>query len=222
MSGVRTRRYAKDGQISSDLAVAAAERALAMAGREVADVDTVIFAAASQDIAEPATANVLQEKLGCDRASVFDVKNACNSFLNGLDVAQALIQTERADCVLVATGEILSGTVKWHIENAAALRRRGAAFTLGDGGGAAVIERAHDDGAHGIFGPAEFESSGRFWRLSTVLAERVTSECLTDAGPDADMERYEMLSSVQVNAMGLIRYWRKRWEREAAASAVAD
>ncbi len=169
LSGVRTRRYAKDGQVSSDLAAAAAQRALALAGREVADVDTVIFASASQDIAEPATANVLQEKLGCDRASVFDVKNACNSFLNGLDVAQALIQTDRADCVVVAAGEILSGTVKWHIENSAALRRRGAAFTLGDGGGAAVVERAHDDGAGGIFGAAEFESLGRFWRLSTVL-----------------------------------------------------
>ena len=63
-----------------------------MAGREVADVDTVIFASASQDIAEPATANVLQEKLGCDHASVFDVKNACNSFLNGLDVAPLMRQ----------------------------------------------------------------------------------------------------------------------------------
>jgi glyoxylase-like metal-dependent hydrolase (beta-lactamase superfamily II) len=52
-----------------------------------------------------------------------------------------------------------------------------------------------------------------------VLQERVTAEDLADAGEGADMEKYEMLSSVQVNAMGLIRYWRKRWEREAAESA---
>ena len=58
--------------------------------------------------------------------------------------------------------------------------------------------------------------------IAKVLEERVISESVADAGPDADMERYEMLSSVQVNAMGLIRYWRKRWEREAAASAVTD
>src|SRR3954451_1411971 len=169
LSGVRTRRYVDEGQISSDLAAEATTRALAMAGRQIGDVDTVIFAAASQDIAEPATANVLQEKLGCDRASVFDVKNACNSFLNGLDVAQALIETERADCVVVAAGEVLSGTVKWNLEDAAELRRRGAAFTLGDGGGAAVVERAHDDSAGGIFGRAEFESLGRYWDRSTVL-----------------------------------------------------
>ena len=54
--------------------------------------------------------------------------------------------------------------------------------------------------------------------IAKALQERVTAEDLADAGEDADMERYEMLSSVQVNAMGLIRYWRKRWEREAAAS----
>ena len=58
--------------------------------------------------------------------------------------------------------------------------------------------------------------------IAKVPQERVTAEYLTDAGGDVDMERYEMLSSVQVNAMGLIRYWRKRWEREAAASAVSD
>jgi glyoxylase-like metal-dependent hydrolase (beta-lactamase superfamily II) len=54
--------------------------------------------------------------------------------------------------------------------------------------------------------------------IAKALQERVTAEDLADAGEGADMERYEMLSSVQVNAMGLIRYWRKRWEREAAAS----
>jgi glyoxylase-like metal-dependent hydrolase (beta-lactamase superfamily II) len=53
-----------------------------------------------------------------------------------------------------------------------------------------------------------------------VLDERVAAEDVADAGEGADMERYEMLSSVQVNAMGLIRYWRKRWEREAAESAA--
>ena len=55
-----------------------------------------------------------------------------------------------------------------------------------------------------------------------VLEERVAAEDMADAGEGADMERYEMLSSVQVNAMGLIRYWRKRWEREAAESAAGS
>ena len=59
--------------------------------------------------------------------------------------------------------------MKWQLEDAADLRRRVAAFTLGDGGGAAVVERATDDRSGGLLGPAEFESSGDAWRLSTVL-----------------------------------------------------
>jgi hypothetical protein len=58
--------------------------------------------------------------------------------------------------------------------------------------------------------------------IAKALEERATSEYLADAGEGADMERYEMLSSVQVNAMGLIRYWRRRWEREAAAPEEID
>ena len=57
---------------------------------------SLIFASASHDVAEPATSNMVQAALGCDRAAVMDVKNACNSFLNGLDVAQAFIETGRA------------------------------------------------------------------------------------------------------------------------------
>ena len=67
------------------------------AGIEPRDVDLLIFASASHDVAEPATANMVQAALGCDRAAVMDVKNACNSFLNGLDVAQAFIETGRRD-----------------------------------------------------------------------------------------------------------------------------
>jgi glyoxylase-like metal-dependent hydrolase (beta-lactamase superfamily II) len=58
--------------------------------------------------------------------------------------------------------------------------------------------------------------------IAKALEERATSEYLADAGEGADMERYEMLSRVQVNAMGLIRYWRRRWEREAAAPEEID
>ena len=84
------------------------QRRLATAGIEPRDVDLLIFASASHDVAEPATANMVQTALGCDRAAVMDVKNACNSFLNGLDVAQAFIETGRATRVVVAAGECLS------------------------------------------------------------------------------------------------------------------
>jgi 3-oxoacyl-[acyl-carrier-protein] synthase-3 len=166
-TGVVERRYASNGAPSSELANQAARRALEVAGLEPKAIDYLIFASASQDVAEPATANILQASLGCERAAVVDIKNACNSFLNGLDVAQAFIETGRAERVLVATGERLSPTIKWRIADDADLAVRLAALTLGDAGAAFVVE-ASSDRDRGVLRGA-FESDGRHWELSTVL-----------------------------------------------------
>ena len=166
-TGVAERRYAPDGVCSSELATWAAQRALKDAGIEPCDIDLLIFASASHDVAEPATANMVQAELGCVRAAVMDVKNACNSFLNGLDVAQAFIETGRATRVLVAAGERLSPTIKWDIGSSEALTTRLAALTLGDAGAACVVE-ASADPERGIR-QGLFESDGRHWELSTVL-----------------------------------------------------
>src|SRR3982074_44345 len=77
MSGVRTRRVAAGSVQWSALGADAAGKARADAGIGVEDVDLLIFAAAGQDLVEPATANIVQEKLGT-RCQAFDVKNACN------------------------------------------------------------------------------------------------------------------------------------------------
>jgi 3-oxoacyl-[acyl-carrier-protein] synthase III len=99
MTGVAERRWAPPGTATSDLAALAAERALAAADLDAGDLDCIVFAAVGQDLAEPATANILQERLGARRAHVFDVKNACNSWLNGIDLADSLIATgRRAAC----------------------------------------------------------------------------------------------------------------------------
>jgi 3-oxoacyl-(acyl-carrier-protein) synthase III len=184
VSGVVERRYAPEGMCSSDLAARAARRAMATAGIEPRDVDLLIFASASHDVAEPATANMVQIALGCDRAAVMDVKNACNSFLNGLDVAQAFIETGRAPRVVVASGECLSPTIKWDIDGSDDLPIRLAALTLGDAGAACVLE-ASAAPERGVLRGA-FESDGSHWELSTVLGggsrygaapERMFFEC---------------------------------------------
>ena len=185
-TGVVERRYASDGMFSSDLAARAAQRAMATAGIEPRDVDLLIFASASHDVAEPATANMVQMALGCDRAAVMDVTNACNSFLNGLDVAQAFIETGRAPRVVVAAGECLSPTIKWDVGGSDDLPSRLAALTLGDAGAACVLE-ASAAPERGLSRGA-FESDGRHWELSTVLAggsrygaapDRMFFECRT-------------------------------------------
>ena len=166
-TGVGARHYAPPGMCSSDLATRAAERAMASAGVEPREVDLLIFASASHDVAEPATANLVQTALGCERAAVMDVKNACNSFLNGLDVAQAFIETGRATRVVVAAGECLSPTIKWNIAGSDDLPVRLAALTLGDAGAACVVE-ASAVSDRGLLRGA-FESDGSYWELSTVL-----------------------------------------------------
>lgn len=167
LSGVAHRYYSLEGT-SSDMAVLAANNALRQAEVDPLDIDLVIFAAASHDITEPATSNIVQEKTGCANAQVFDVKNACNSFLNALDIAQSFIHTGRAKRILVTTGEVLSPSISWHISDIKDLYLKFAGLTLGDGGGAVVVE-ALDTTERGVM-PGHFVSDGSQWRLSTMLS----------------------------------------------------
>ncbi len=169
LTGVRTRRYRAPGQQSSDLAVAAAKQAIERAGIPVSEIDLIIFAACTQDISEPATANIVQEKLGITEAQALDVKNACNSFLNGLDVADSHIRAGKSRCALVVSGETLSVGVDWKIRDFDDMKSRLAALTLGDAGAAAVLQAVPARDNRGIL-TTRFRSYGHLWRLATVLA----------------------------------------------------
>ncbi len=168
LSGVRERRHAPEGTTSSDLAAQAALRALDDAGLTPSDIDMLIFAAASHDISEPATANILQVKTGCFNASVVDVKNACNSFVNALDIAASAIETGRATRVLIGTGEVLSIFIDYDIKGVRDLRTKFAGLTLGDAGAAAVLETV-ESGDRGVYA-GKFMSDGTHWELSTILS----------------------------------------------------
>lgn len=167
LSGVAHRYYTAEG-CSSDMAALSAQKALEHANVDPADIDMLLFAAASHDITEPATANIVQEKTGCTCAHVMDVKNACNSFLNALDIATTYIQTGRANRILIAAGEVLSPSISWKIQSMADLALKFAGLTLGDGGGACVVE-ASEDRSRGVL-PGMFVSDGSRWRLSTMLS----------------------------------------------------
>ena len=164
MTGIRTRRVAEDDVQCSDLAAAAARRALASAELDALDVGLLIFASAGQDLIEPATAHIVQEKLGT-RSPVFDVKNACNSFLNGLQIAESLILSGTYDNVLVTSGEICSRAIKWCVRDAEEFRRCFPAYTMGDAGAACVVARSDDE--RGIFFRA-FAARSDHWDLATI------------------------------------------------------
>ncbi|WP_410573193.1 3-oxoacyl-ACP synthase III family protein [Amycolatopsis sp. cmx-4-61] len=163
LSGIRTRHRAAEGELASDLAVAAAAKLLSGAGLGAAEVDLLLFASASQDLVEPATAHVVAAKLGAS-CPVFDVKNACNSFLNGVQVAEALIRSGQYRRVLVCTGETGSRVVRWPVADRAQFVDSLAGYTLSDAGAAMLLEAS---AAPGIF-HREFSADSSRWNVSSI------------------------------------------------------
>jgi 3-oxoacyl-(acyl-carrier-protein) synthase III len=140
LTGCVSRHYAATNELSSDLAALAGREALANAAIRPEDVDALIFCSVTHDFAEPATANVVADKLDIRNAYAFDIKNACNAFLSGMDVADSLIRTGKAQTVLVVSGEALSKWSKFNYDNKEELLERApVALSVGDGGGAFVM-----------------------------------------------------------------------------------
>ncbi len=169
LTGVERRRFRAADEQTSDMAVQAARAALHRAKLSPADVDLIVFASCTQDLTEPATGNIVQEKLGALNAHVFDIKNACNSFLNGLYAAEGLIRAGRSRTALVCVGETPSLSINWHVDSAEKLRRCIAGLTLGDAGGAAILRAERPPEPRGVLTSA-FRTIGNKWRLATVLA----------------------------------------------------
>lgn len=138
-TGIRSRRVAAADEYASTLAVRAARRALAAAGLDPLDVDLLLFASASRDMVEPATAHIVQAELG-SRAHALDVTNACNSFLNGIDLARSMLLAGRGRRALVVTGETPTRAMRRAITGPAQARSAFAGFTFGDAGAAVVVE----------------------------------------------------------------------------------
>lgn len=137
-TGIKERRIAAEGEVTSDMAVAAARRALEMAGTRAEDLDMIVTATISADMPLPSCAVVVQAKLGAARAFAFDVSAACAGSLYGLSIASQFIQTGKAKRVLVIGAELLSRLVDWSDRNTCVL--------FGDAAGAMVLGPAQDPG----------------------------------------------------------------------------
>ncbi|GAA2649682.1 3-oxoacyl-ACP synthase III family protein [Paractinoplanes durhamensis] len=144
-TGIRRRRIAADDEYASDLAIDAATKVLAETGRDPLDIDLLLFASATRDMAEPATAHVVQAALG-SRAHALDVTNACNSFLNGIDLARSMILAGRATRALVVTGETPTRAMRPKVDGLAQARSAFAGYTFGDAGAAVLIEQVATGG----------------------------------------------------------------------------
>jgi 3-oxoacyl-[acyl-carrier-protein] synthase III len=167
LTGIKTRRYAGSAMLPSDLAVEASRQALNRAGISPRDVDVIISCGVARDVEEPATAYIIQEKLGADRAYCFDLVNACNGFISALDVLDAFIASGRCNTGLVAVGDILSQYVTWDAKSPNDLHMSSMSYTFGDAGGAAVLTRRNETDTQGLQG-SWFLSDGSYWKVAVI------------------------------------------------------
>jgi 3-oxoacyl-[acyl-carrier-protein] synthase-3 len=141
-TGIRERHIVSPGEKFSDLCTTAATEALKRAKIRPEDLDMILVGTISGDMPFPATACLVQKNLGAMNAAANDVSAACVGFLYGLHLADALIQSSKAENVLVIGGEILSRYVDW--------TDRSTCVLFGDGAGAVVLQATKGD--HGILG----------------------------------------------------------------------
>lgn len=130
-TGIKERRVAAPEEATSDLALEAAREALERAGLDAADLDLILVGTASPDMIFPATACLVQERLGAKRAGAVDVSAACSSFVYALGLAHAQIVAGLAERVLVVGADTLSRITNW--------KDRATCVLFGDSAGAAVV-----------------------------------------------------------------------------------
>ncbi|MXP61803.1 ketoacyl-ACP synthase III [Roseomonas sp. M0104] len=140
-TGIRQRHLAAPGEQASDMGAAAARAALEQAGLPATAVDGVIVATATPDAVFPSTAARLQAKLGISTGFAFDVAAACSGFVYALSVADAMIRTGQARCVLVIGAEVFSRILDW--------TDRATCVLFGDGAGAVVLRASDEAEAEG-------------------------------------------------------------------------
>ncbi len=131
-TGIRQRRRASPDQATSDLAVEAAKRALEVAGRRPQEVDLIIVATTTSDLTFPATAAIVQRKLGVPVCPCFDVQAVCSGFVYAMSVADGFVARGLSRCAVVIGAEIMTRLMDW--------TDRGTCVLFGDGAGAVVVE----------------------------------------------------------------------------------
>lgn len=143
-TGIRQRHIIAADQMTSDLAVEAAKIALADAGITIDEIDALIVATTTPDLIFPATATVVQSKLGGKDFPAWDIQAVCSGFVYGLAQAEGMMRGGMFKRVLLIGAESMSRIVDWTDRNTCVL--------FGDGAGAVVLEAGAPDDANGLVG----------------------------------------------------------------------
>ncbi len=142
-TGIKERRVAGENVQVSDLAVEASQKALKEAGLEPGDIDLIVVATLSSEMVSPATACLVQQKLGCRPIPAFDVNAACSGFLYGLEIGKSMMESGKYSHALVIGVEKLTSFTDYE--------DRGTCILFGDGAGAAVLSIVDEPG-YGVLG----------------------------------------------------------------------
>jgi 3-oxoacyl-[acyl-carrier-protein] synthase-3 len=137
-TGIEARHVAADGEMTSDLAVHAARRAMEAAGVEPGDIDLIVVATTTPDMIFPSTACILQAKLGIRQGAAFDVQAVCTGFMYALATANLYVTAGAHRCALVVGAEVFSRLLDWNDRRTCVL--------FGDGAGAVVLKRSETPG----------------------------------------------------------------------------
>jgi 3-oxoacyl-[acyl-carrier-protein] synthase-3 len=155
-TGIRERHIAAEGELTSDLAVNAARRALDAAKMSPDDIDMIVMATATPDNTFPAAAVTVQEKLGITHGAAYDVQAVCSGFIFGLSTADAMLRAGHAERALVIGAETFSRLLDW--------TDRSTCVLFGDGAGALVLGREIQTGGKSDRGllSSHLRSDGRY------------------------------------------------------------
>ncbi|MEM7056711.1 MAG: beta-ketoacyl-ACP synthase III [Pseudomonadota bacterium] len=204
-TGIRQRHVAAEGQLTSDLASAAAQSALSNAGLDANDLDTIIVATATPDQTFPSTATRVQHNLGMTQGYAFDLQAVCAGFIYAMANANALVLSGMANRVMVIGAETFSRILDWE--------DRSTCVLFGDGAGAVILERQdcsgtaddrgvlgtclHSDGTHNRIlyvsgGPSETQTAGvlkmegkEVFKHAVQKLAAVADEVMDKAGVDS-------------------------------------
>jgi 3-oxoacyl-[acyl-carrier-protein] synthase-3 len=154
-TGIRERHIAAEGELTSDLALAAARAALADAKVDAQSIDLIVLATSTPDNTFPATATTVQAKLGLTRGAAFDLQAVCSGFVFALATVDGLLRTGAFRRALVIGAETYSRILDW--------KDRSTCVLFGDGAGAVVIDAVPQAGTHADRGllTARLRSDGR-------------------------------------------------------------
>lgn len=192
-SGIGQRHIAADGEFTSDLALAAGQRALEHAGIDASELDLVICATTTPDNTFPSTATKVQQRLGMTSGAAFDVQAVCSGFVYGLAVADNFIRVGQAKTVLLIGAETFSRILDW--------TDRSTCVLFGDGAGAVVMRAMDDEIGEG--GNGKGHNSGRGVLSTHIHSDGANYDILyVDGGPSST----QTVGHVRMNGREVFRH----------------